>query len=167
MGKLEAVRRAKKVKILILDVDGVLTDGKLHVGESETRDFDIKDGHGLVMLKRKGFEIIVMTGRNSPSLEKRMQELGITRVYTGIKKKGELYDKLKEEMGFKDEEVAFVGDDVVDISIMKKVGFPIAVGDAVRELKSLAVYVTKNPGGRGAVREVIELILKSKGLWDY
>lgn len=167
MSKLDAVRRAKKINLLILDVDGVLTDGKLHIGETDERDFDIKDGHGLVMFKRKGFDIIVMTGRNSPALERRMQELGVERVYTGARRKGELYDKLKEELGFKDEEVAFVGDDVVDISIMRKVGFPIAVGDAVRELKSLAVYITKNPGGRGAVREVIELILKAKGMWEY
>ncbi len=165
---IEAIRRARKINVLILDVDGVLTDGRLHVGENDDmRDFDIKDGHGIVIFLRKGFEVVFVTGRDSKSLERRAKELGIKRVYTGIKKKGEFYDKLKEEMGFSDEEVAFVGDDVVDLSIMKKVGFPVAVGDAVREVKREALYITKNPGGRGAVREVIELILKAKGMWDY
>lgn len=165
---IEAIRRARKIKVLMLDVDGVLTDGRLHVGENDDiRDFDIKDGHGIVIFLRKGFEVVLMTGRTSKSLERRANELGIKRVYTGVRRKGELYDKLKEEMGFSDEETAFVGDDVVDLSILRKVGLPIAVADAVREVKREVLYVTKRPGGRGAVREVIELILKAKGMWDY
>ncbi len=160
--------RAKRVKLLIMDVDGVMTDGRIVLdGEgNEWKFFNVKDGHGIVMLHRIGVETAIITGRTSKVVERRARELGIKHVFQGAHNKLEVYEKLKLSLGLSDEEIAYIGDDVVDMPIMKRVGFAVAVQDAHPEVKRIAHYVTEKEGGRGAVREVVELIIRAKGLWD-
>ena len=163
----EIFMRAKKVKLLILDVDGVLTDGKIIYGvpDVELKAFDVKDGHGIKLLQRAGVKIAFITGRNSAVVAKRARELKIEHLYQGAIDKLEAYEDLKRETGLKDEDFGSVGDDLLDIPIAKRAGFAVAVADADVELKRRSLYVTKACGGAGAVREVCEIILKSKGLW--
>ncbi len=159
---------AKNIKLLILDVDGVLTDGSIILDNegNEFKSFHVRDGHGIKMLERVGVKVAIITGRHSKVVERRAHELGITEVYQRCHIKSVAYEHLLEKMDLKDEEVAYIGDDIVDIPIFKRVGFSIAVADATEETKAEAMMVTKNRGGRGAVREVCEFILKSKGKWE-
>jgi 3-deoxy-D-manno-octulosonate 8-phosphate phosphatase (KDO 8-P phosphatase) len=147
--------KAKDIKLVILDVDGVMTDGRIVIDDNgvESRNFDIKDGMGVVVMMMSGVEVAIITSK-------------IKRFHEGIKKKTEPYEEMLKEMGITDAEVAYVGDDLVDLSMMKRVGLPIAVGDAVEDVKQHAAYVTKARGGYGAVREVAEMILKAQGKWD-
>lgn len=158
---------AKDVKLLILDVDGVLTDGSiiLDSNSNEIKAFHVRDGHGIKMLQKAGVEVAIITGRQSKVVEIRAQELGITELFQGRNEKVLALERLREKFGLSYEEIAYIGDDIVDIPVLKRVGFPIAVKDADGEAKTHAVLITKNCGGRGAVREVCDLILKSKGLW--
>lgn len=164
--KIKAI--AKNIKLLILDVDGVLTDGSIILDNkgNEFKAFHVRDGHGIKMLVKAGLQVAIITGRQSEVVERRAQELGIKEVYQGRRRKIETLGKIIGKFGLKESEVAYIGDDIVDIPIFKKVGLPIAVADADDEAKEYAVVVTKNRGGRGAVREVSDFILKSKGLWD-
>jgi 3-deoxy-D-manno-octulosonate 8-phosphate phosphatase (KDO 8-P phosphatase) len=168
-GVSKAVRaRAAKVKLLILDVDGVLTDGRIimdHEGR-EIKAFDVRDGHGLKLLKEAGIEVVLLTGRNSPVVQKRADDLGITRVRQGVFDKVGAYQEIARELGITDEEACFVGDDVVDIPLLKRVGVPIVVGDGAAEAKRFARYVTHSCGGKGAVREVCDLLLQVQGKWE-
>jgi 3-deoxy-D-manno-octulosonate 8-phosphate phosphatase (KDO 8-P phosphatase) len=163
--QIEAI--AAKIKILILDVDGVLTDGSIILDNNgnEIKSFHVRDGHGIKMLQKTGIQTAIITGRYSKVVEKRAHELGITEVYQRCHIKTVAYEDLIERLGIKDSEVAYVGDDIVDIPIFKRVGLAIAVADAVTEAKKAALLTTKNRGGKGAVREVCELILKSNGKW--
>lgn len=164
----EVRARVERVKILVLDVDGVLTDGRLfyHDDGTESKAFDVRDGHGTKMLKQAGIETVLISGRSSPSVDKRASDIGITSVIQGVRDKVSILEKLVSERGLKLEEVAFVGDDVVDLTVMNRVGFAVAVADASEYLFDTAHYVTLAPGGRGAVREVAELILGVQGLWN-
>ena len=159
---------AKNVKVLVLDVDGVLTDGGIIYdgADTEMKVFNVKDGHGMKLLERSGIEIALITGRESAVVARRAGELGITHVYQKAIDKLVAYDDLKEKLGLSDENFAYVGDDLLDIPLAKRVGFSVAVADANYELKSRVLYITKADGGRGAVREVCEIILKSQGLWE-
>ena len=159
---------AARIKLVILDVDGVMTDGSIiiHDDGSETRIFDIKDGLGTVALQMLGVEVAIITSKKSGAVARRAEELRIKRFHEGVRKKVLVYEQMLEEMGITDEEVCYVGDDLNDLGMMKRVGLPVAVADAVPEIKAVARYVTKAPGGRGAVREVAELILKAQGKWD-
>jgi 3-deoxy-D-manno-octulosonate 8-phosphate phosphatase (KDO 8-P phosphatase) len=159
---------AAGIRLLILDVDGVLTDGGIILDDDgrEIKKFHVRDGHGIKLIQRAGVEVAIITGRSSMVVEHRARELGIKEVYQRCRNKSEVYDRLKEKLGVEDSETAFVGDDIVDISILKRVGLAVVVSDAVEEAKEHAVLVTVNPGGRGAVREVTDLLLKGKGLWD-
>ncbi|MDK9704115.1 MAG: phenylphosphate carboxylase subunit delta [Sulfuritalea sp.] len=160
--------KAKDIKLVILDVDGVMTDGRIVIDDNgvESRNFDIKDGMGVVVLMMSGVEVAIITSKKSGAVRHRAEELKIKRFYEGIRKKTEPYEEMLKEMGITDAEVAYVGDDLVDLSMMKRVGLPIAVGDAVEDVKNHAAYVTVARGGYGAVREAAEMILKAQGKWD-
>jgi 3-deoxy-D-manno-octulosonate 8-phosphate phosphatase (KDO 8-P phosphatase) len=162
------MENAKYIKLVILDVDGVMTDGRIVIDDNgvESRNFDIKDGMGVVVMMMSGVEVAIITSKKSGAVRHRAEELKINRFYEGIKKKTEPYEEMLREMNITDAEVAYVGDDLVDLSMMKRVGLPIAVGDAVDDVKKCAAYVTKARGGYGAVREVAEMILKSQEKWD-
>jgi 3-deoxy-D-manno-octulosonate 8-phosphate phosphatase (KDO 8-P phosphatase) len=159
---------AKGIKLLVVDVDGVMTDGSIVLDNegNELKRFHVRDGHGLKMVQRAGVQVAIVTGRTSKVVEYRAKELGIAEVHQGCKDKRLAYRHILEKLGVKDSEVAFIGDDVVDIPLLVRAGLPIVVADAVEAAKAYAAMVTKNPGGRGAVREVTDFLLKSKGLWD-
>jgi 3-deoxy-D-manno-octulosonate 8-phosphate phosphatase (KDO 8-P phosphatase) len=160
--------KAAKVRLLVLDVDGVMTDGRIimdHEGK-EIKAFDVRDGHGIKLLRQAGIEVAVLTGRNSPVVQKRADDLGIPWVRQGVHNKVAAYEEIAGEVGIEDAETCFVGDDLVDITLLKRVGLPICVADGVQEAKAVALYVTQCPGGRGAVREVCELLLRAQGRWE-
>ena len=160
--------KLKKIKALFLDVDGVLTDGKIIFDSNgnETKFFDVQDGLGIVCWQKMGFKLAIISSRASDVITHRARDLSIEKVYMGIFPKVDAYVSLLKEFGVSDEEVCFVGDDLADLGILKRVGFSVAVPNAVHEVKQISDYVTQKPGGQGAVREVIELILKAKGEWD-
>lgn len=159
--------RIGRVRLLILDVDGVLTDGKIIMDDQgfESKHFDVRDGHGLKLLKRYQIEVALITGRRSSVVEYRAKDLGIEEVYQGIWNKVEVYEQILRKMNLNPEQTAFVGDDIVDIPVMRRVGFAVAVRNAVEDTRKAAHFVTRGRGGRGAVREVCELILKVQGHW--
>jgi 3-deoxy-D-manno-octulosonate 8-phosphate phosphatase (KDO 8-P phosphatase) len=168
MTKTTVIRNAaKKIELLILDVDGVLTDGSIILDNAgnEYKAFFVRDGHGIRMLIKSGIRVAIITGRYSKVVERRAAELGITEVYQKCHDKRVPYGKLLRKYGLADSAVAYIGDDIVDIPVMKKVGLPVAVADAAEEVKEVACMVTKSRGGRGAVREISDLILKARGLW--
>jgi len=164
----ELIERIYKIRLLLSDVDGVLTDGGIIIDDNgiETKQFNVKDGHGIKLLQRAGIKVALLTGRTSKVVSHRAAELNITDIVQGAKDKKVAYAALKEQTGYTDEEIAYVGDDVVDIPILKRVGISIAVKDAVNEVKAVVDYVTSCPGGRGAIREVAELVLKTQNHWD-
>jgi 3-deoxy-D-manno-octulosonate 8-phosphate phosphatase (KDO 8-P phosphatase) len=157
------------IRLLVLDVDGVLTDGKFFLTErgEEYKAFDSKDGHGLRMLMKGGVRVLIISGRNSKAVDQRAKELGIAGVYQGIKKKDTLLREILAKKRLKKEEVCCVGDDLPDLPLFSLAGVSVAVADAVPELRHAATLTTKRRGGAGAVREVCELILKAKNLWPY
>jgi 3-deoxy-D-manno-octulosonate 8-phosphate phosphatase (KDO 8-P phosphatase) len=166
---LRAVKAmAGNIKMLILDVDGVLTDGSIILDNdgNEYKSFNVRDGHGIKMLIRAGIHVAIITGRHSKVVERRAQELGITEVFQKCHDKRTAYKKLMEQYTLEDPEVAYVGDDIVDVPIMALVGLPVAVADATEDTKEYALLVTRSRGGRGAVREVTDFILKAKGKWQ-
>ena len=159
---------AKDVKLLILDVDGVLTDGSIILDNegNEFKVFNVRDGHGIKMLVKAGIRVALITGRQSKVVERRARELGITELYQRSHIKTVAFDHIIEKYGLTEKEVAYMGDDIVDIPIFRRVGIPIAVNDATDEARDHAAVVTRHRGGRGAVREICEFLLKAKGLWE-
>jgi 3-deoxy-D-manno-octulosonate 8-phosphate phosphatase (KDO 8-P phosphatase) len=157
-----------KIKLLLLDVDGVLTDGRITYDNhgNELKSFDVKDGHGLKMLQRAGINIGIITGRSSEVVVRRAEELGIEILYQGALQKLEPYREILSTLDLTDEQVAYVGDDVVDLPILQRVGFSATVADAVPDVFPLVDYVASRPGGRGAVREICDLLLRASGRWD-
>jgi 3-deoxy-D-manno-octulosonate 8-phosphate phosphatase (KDO 8-P phosphatase) len=157
--------RAAKVQLAVFDVDGVLTDGTLFFGDDgqEYKAFSAKDGHGLRMLQHYGVVIGIITGRDSKVVARRMAELGIEHVLQGHRDKLPAFAQLLDRLGIAAEATAYVGDDVVDIPILRRAGLAIAVRDAHPLVKRYVHWTTDNPGGRGAVREVCELILQARG----
>lgn len=160
--------RLQKIQLLLLDVDGVLTDGRIIYGSdgTETKAFDVKDGHGLKLLQRAGIRVGIITGRQSPVVSHRAKELGIEILYQGAKDKMVPFAEILAETGLGVEEIAYVGDDIVDLPILLKVGFSATVADALPEVKQHVHYITERVGGRAAVREVCDLILKESDRWD-
>jgi 3-deoxy-D-manno-octulosonate 8-phosphate phosphatase (KDO 8-P phosphatase) len=159
--------KARDIKLLILDVDGVLTDGKIVYTDrgEEAKAFDAKDGHGLKLLMRAGIPVALITGRSSPAVEHRARDLGITRVYQKAINKIEAYEELRRAENLRDEEICVVGDDLPDLPILRICGFSVAVADSAEEVKREVDYVTNKEAGKGAVREVCDIILKARGLW--
>ena len=160
--------RLKKIKLLILDVDGVMTDGRIIFDSNgvESKFFNVKDGHGIKMLQRTGIEVGIISGRESQVVANRAVELGIAQVYQKSLDKLVPYRQMLEATGLADEQVAFMGDDVIDIPLLKRVGFASAPADAVAEVIPFAHFVAKNRGGWGAVRELCDLIIKGQGNWE-
>jgi 3-deoxy-D-manno-octulosonate 8-phosphate phosphatase (KDO 8-P phosphatase) len=162
------IEKMRKIRILILDVDGVLTDGRIIISDDgqETKCFDVRDGHGLKMLKRIGIEVMFLTGRKSKVVEFRARELGVDKIYQGVLDKLAVYREILAERDISSEQVACMGDDIVDLPVLKRAGFSIAVCDSHSEILRAVDLVTKNPGGRGAVREVCEMLIKAQGKWE-
>ncbi|MGB2705733.1 MAG: HAD hydrolase family protein [Candidatus Omnitrophota bacterium] len=159
--------RAEKIKLLLLDVDGVLTDGRIILGNygDEIKNFNVTDGLGILLLKRAKIRCAIITAKISKIVKIRAKHLHIDRIYENHYKIKSLKD-IKRRFRVEEEEICFIGDDLIDIPILKRVGFAVAVPDAVQEAKDVAHYVTQKRGGRGAVREVCEIILKSQGKWE-
>lgn len=160
--------RIAPIRLLLLDVDGVLSDGRIvyDAHGTEIKTFDVKDGHGIKMLQKAGIEIGIISGRSSRVVDVRAKELGIEILYQGISDKSIPYAEIITGLGLRDEEVAYIGDDIVDLPILQRVGFSVATADAVDEIRPYVHYVTNRCGGRGAVREVCDLILKARGDWQ-
>ena len=158
-----------KVKLLILDVDGVLTDGRIIMNDQggETKHFNAKDGHGLRMLMQAGIEVALISGRKSGAAEFRARDLGMSEVHLGVRNKAGVCADLVRRKGLGKSEVCCVGDDLPDLPVFEQAGIAIAVADAVPEIRAAAAFSTENRGGKGAVREVCETILKAKDLWPY
>jgi len=157
--------KAKKIKLLLLDVDGVLTDGRivLDTQGNELKAFHVRDGHGIKMAQRAGIIIGIITGRKSEVVNIRARELGINEVYQGAHEKVAVYESILLKYGFHDDDVAYMGDDVVDVGIFKRTGLGGTVADADHSVKPHVDRVSETEGGRGAVREFINLILKHQG----
>lgn len=164
----ELREKAEKIKILLLDVDGVLTDGRI-IYDSRGRDmklFDVHDGLGVHVLHRAGIKTILVTAKGSRAIKPRAKDMRVEEVIENVFPKCVVLDKIIKKYKVDISEVCFVGDDLVDLSVMKKVGFAIAVFNACPEIKQIADYITIREGGRGAVREVAELLLKSQNKWQ-
>lgn len=161
-------RLAARVKLLLMDCDGVLTDGRIELLASgdEVKTFHTRDGHGIVLMHRAGLHTGIISGRTSSLVERRAADLGMKYVRQGTWDKIKDYEEVLAEAGASPDETAYIGDDVTDIPLMQRSGFAIAVADATRETLAAADYVTQLPGGFGAVREVCELILKAQGRWN-
>ncbi len=156
------------IQMLVLDVDGVLTDGTLivHADGSESKCFNVLDGHGIKMWQRAGHEVAILSGRASEPTRRRAEQLQIEYVFEDSHNKLPTLEKFLERIGLSPDAVAYVGDDLTDLPVIRYVGFAAAVANAVDEVKKYADYVTTRTGGTGAVREVIEYILKSTGKWQ-
>jgi 3-deoxy-D-manno-octulosonate 8-phosphate phosphatase (KDO 8-P phosphatase) len=167
MTKENIEAKLKGIKLLILDVDGVMTDGRIIMDSEgrEIKNFNVRDGHGIKMLQRYGIKVAILTGRQSKVVEHRAKDLQIEDVYQSAFNKKEVLDKILQKHGLSAKEAAYMGDDIVDIPVLKKVGFSAAVADALDVVKKSVDYVTENPGGRGAVREICEMILQVQGKW--
>ena len=159
---------AKSIRLLVLDVDGVLTDGGLYYDSTglAMKRFDSQDGNGIKMLQGCGVEVAVISGMNAPCVKRRLEALGIGTYHGGAQYKTRLLETMRVERRLTWNEIAYVGDEWVDLAAMAKVGLPIAVANARPEVKERALYVTKASGGHGAVREVTDWILRCKGLID-
>ncbi|MBI2618524.1 MAG: HAD-IIIA family hydrolase [Ignavibacteriales bacterium] len=165
MAKRRSYRSQLKVlQLLLLDVDGVLTDGGVFFAESgdEWKKFNIQDGYGIVRLQKSGVKVGIITGRFSRLVERRAKELGISETYQNLENKLEAYEAIKVKLGLTDREIAYIGDDEPDLPVMKKTAFSAAPADAVAMVRRAADYVCKRKGGEGAVREVIDLILDQR-----
>lgn len=161
-------KKLSQIKLLLLDVDGVLTDGKIIHGNSgeEIKGFNVKDGLGIRLLMNAGIRVGIITGRSSKALSKRCRELGIDLLYQGVKDKVKILETILVTTGTSLTQIAFVGDDLPDLPVMSKVGLSITVSDASPEVIERADMITSFKGGNGAVREVCEAILKSQNLWQ-
>jgi len=157
--------KLKHIKLLLLDVDGVMTDGGVYIAESGDRfkKFNIQDGYGIVKLQRAGVRVGIITGGNSKMVQRRAEELGIADVYQNFDDKMTAYEQVKNKYNLRDQEIAHVGDDELDLPVLKKVGFSAAPADAIPEVRKQVHFVSKRRGGEGAVREVIEMLLQGRG----
>lgn len=163
---LSAEERAARVKAIILDVDGVLTDGGLiYHAHGESKIFNVRDGHGIVLARLAGLKTAFLTGRVSDVVRRRAAELKVDELREGIHKKGEALPELLAALKVQAEDVCYAGDDLVDLPVLRQVGFPATVADAAPEVRAAVCWTATAGGGQGAVREMIEFILKSKGLW--
>ena len=164
----EVKKRAKGIRLLVLDVDGVLTDGSLYFGPQgeALKVFHVRDGHGIKMAQRAGIEVAFLTGRRSDAAYHRAKELGVNRFHEGLRDKVVVLEEIMAALQIEAGAVAAVGDDLVDLPHLRRVGLAVAVADAAPEVKAAAHWVTSLPGGKGAVREVCDLLLKAQGKWE-
>lgn len=160
--------RAAAVKLVLFDVDGVLTDGRvsIHSDGSESKAFFIRDGIAIVWAQRKGIRIGLLSARTSATTPHRAAQLGITLVYHGVTSKLEAYERILSDLSLSDADVAYMGDDVVDLAVLARAGLATAPSDAVPEARALAHWTSTVPAGAGAARELLEFILRAKGHWD-
>lgn len=169
MPRLSRLRRdrIRKIKLLLLDLDGVLTDGGILLDGrgDEVKRFDVRDGHGIRLAQRAGIRVGIISGRSAKSARHRARELGIELFFQGINDKLTIYEKIKRTTRLDDAEIAYMGDDMVDLPLLRRVGLAIGVGDGWPALKGHIHYMTRALGGRGAVREIVELLLKTQGKW--
>ena len=170
MGELDrdARERASRVTLVLLDVDGVMTNGRLYMGPDgqESRAFHVRDGQGVRLGQRGGLMFGIVSGRDARVVADRAAELYITEVHQGIRDKVACVEAMLTRLDLPADRVAFVGDDLADVAVMKRVGFAAAPADAVPEVKQVAHYVTECAGGEGAVREVVDLLLRAAGKWE-
>lgn len=162
------IEKINKIKLAIFDVDGVLTDGRIifDAAGTETKCFDVKDGHGIKLLMRGRIDVAIITARESKVVFHRAQDLGIALVYQGVRDKKRALDDITAKTGIAPSEMAYMGDDIIDLPVLTRVGLSATVSDAVDEVRAMADFVASKPGGRGAVRELVDLILKTQGKWD-
>jgi 3-deoxy-D-manno-octulosonate 8-phosphate phosphatase (KDO 8-P phosphatase) len=160
--------KLKDIQLLLLDVDGVLTDGSIIYSDedSETKVFNVKDGFGLKLVMAAGIKVGLVTGRTSRALHRRCRDLGIRYIYDGVQQKAPLLDKIITETGVGAANTAFIGDDLPDLPLMRRIGLSIAVADAHEVVRDYSDWITSAPGGRGAVREVCDALLKARGDWE-
>lgn len=160
-------RKARKIKLLLLDVDGVLTDGGIVIDDRgvESKRFDVRDGQGITLLQRAGVEVGFVSGRSSGAVRQRADELGVKWVFQGIQNKAEVYQGIKKRTGLKDEQIAYAGDDIVDMTILRAVGLAFTVPSCWPGIRPAVDYMTEAEGGHGAVREIAELILTAQNCW--
>jgi 3-deoxy-D-manno-octulosonate 8-phosphate phosphatase (KDO 8-P phosphatase) len=160
--------RIAPIRLLLLDVDGVLTDGRIVFDANgiESKFFNVKDGHGIKLVQRAGIAVGIISGRESRVVANRAAELGISHLYQNALDKLTPYRELLDKTGLSDHQVAYVGDDIIDLPLLRRVGFAAAPADAVPEVVPHVHFVTRNKGGWGAVREVCDLLLKEQGAWD-
>ena len=165
---MSVTRRAADIKLVLFDVDGVLTDGKvlLHGDGTESKQFDIKDGTGIVWALRLGFTVGFLSARSSASTAQRAAQLGVTLVHQGVSSKLETYDQIVDALLLEDGQVAYMGDDVLDLAVLARVGIAAAPADAVADVRSRVHWVSQARGGDGAARELIEMILKAQDKWE-
>jgi len=159
--------KLKNIKMLILDVDGVMTDGRIIMDDDgrEIKQFDVRDGHGIKLIQRYGIKVVFLTGRKSEVVKYRARDLEIKEVYQKIFNKKEIFARILRKNKLDSSAVAYIGDDIIDIPVLKAAGFSAAVSDALAVVKKSVDYVTKSSGGRGAVREICDLILQAQGVW--
>lgn len=159
--------QARRVRLLAMDVDGVLTDGRILLDSQgcELKGFHVHDGQGIVLAHRAGLQTAWMSGRSSEAVTQRASELGVAWLYQGISDKYRVLQELLRQTALSADAIAYIGDDLGDLPIMRCVGLPIAVADARPEVRAYATWVTRQPGGHGAVREVIDLVLRAQGRW--
>ncbi len=163
-----AIGKAAAIRLFLLDVDGVLTDGGIVYDANglETKRFHVRDGHGIVMMRRAGIEVGIITGRNSPVTAVRARELGIDLVIQGATDKAAALDRVLADTGIPAGSISYVGDDIVDLPVFRRVGFTAAPADAESCVCEAADYVASKDGGQGAVREIVEFVLNAAGLWE-
>lgn len=164
----DVLERATRVRLIVFDVDGVLTDGKvlLHADGSESKLYDIKDGTGIVLAQRAGIRVGFLSARMSAATQQRATQLGVTLVHQGIRSKLETYEQIADELLLDDDQIAYMGDDVVDLAVLARVGLAAAPADAVGEAKARVHWISDAAGGDGAARQLVELILGAQGLWE-
>lgn len=160
-------KKAAQIRLLLLDVDGVLTDGRIIVDDRgvETKHFHVRDGQGMTLLRRGGIEVGWITGRSSGAVRHRAKELRVNLLFQGVQDKLRVYERVKKRLRLSDAQIAYVGDDIIDLPVLRQVGLAVMVADGAPELQAAADYVTVAPGGKAAVREVAELILKAQSKW--
>lgn len=164
----ELIERAKKIKVLVLDVDGVMTNSKLIYGNygDEIKSFDVNDGLGIFLIKNSGIKCVILTAKASRVVKKRAKELRIDKVYQDFHFKIHALKKIRSRFSVKDEEICFIGDDIIDIPVLRRVGLSICPPNAMDEVKPFSHYITKKPGGAGAVREICNFLLHAQGRWE-
>jgi 3-deoxy-D-manno-octulosonate 8-phosphate phosphatase (KDO 8-P phosphatase) len=165
---LTIAQKAARVRLILFDVDGVLTDGTLllHADGSESKLFDIKDGTGIVWAQRLGLTVGFLSARSSAATTQRAAQLGITLVHQGVASKIETYEQIVDSLMLDEEEVAYMGDDILDLAVLARVGLSAAPADAVEDVRTRVHWIAKANGGAGAARELIELILRAQEKWD-